>query len=158
MAKHILSVLVQNHPGVLSKVSGLFSRRGFNIESLAVGTAETPDHSRMTIIVDGDEYTVDQVSKQLNKLIDVVRIELLHKNESVERELVLIKVKAPSQSRSEIIQTAEIFRAKIVDVSQNTLTLEITGQADKVGAFINMLLPFGITEIIRTGMIAIPRG
>lgn len=158
MAKHILSVLVQNHPGVLSKVSGLFSRRGFNIESLAVGTAETPDYSRITIIVNGDEYTVDQVSKQLNKLIDVVRIELLQQNESVERELVLIKVNALSQSRSEIIQIAEIFRAKIVDVSQNTLTLEITGQADKVGALISMLEPFGVTEIIRTGIIAIRRG
>ena len=158
MAKHILSVLVQNHPGVLSKVSGLFSRRGFNIESLAVGTAETPDYSRITIIVNGDEYTVDQVSKQLNKLIDVVRIELLQQNESVERELVLIKVNALSQSRSEIIQIAEIFRAKIVDVSQNTLTLEITGQSEKVGALIKMLEPFGVTEIIRTGIIAIRRG
>ena len=158
MAKHILSVLVQNHPGVLSKVSGLFSRRGFNIESLAVGTAETPDFSRMTIIVNGDEYTVDQVSKQLNKLIDVIKVELLQQNEAVQRELVLLKVKVSSQSRSEIIQTAEIFRAKIVDVSQSTLTLEITGQADKVGAFIKILEPFGITEIVRTGIIAVRRG
>ncbi len=157
MSKHILSVLVQNHSGVLSKVSALFSRRGFNIESLAVGTSENPDFSRMTIIVDGDEYIIDQVSKQLNKLIDVIRVDILEEHLAVQRELVLIKINATSQTRAEIVQIAEIFRSKIVDVSQNSLTLEITGHSDKVKAFISMLEPFGIAEITRTGLIAIKR-
>ncbi len=157
MAKHILSALVQNQPGVLSKISGLFSRRGFNIESLAVGTCEKPDYSRMTIIVNGDEYTVDQVFKQLSKLIEVIEIELLQENEVVPRELMLIKVKVDSQLRSEIMQIAEIFRAKIDDVSSNSLTLEITGQESKIEGFINILKPFDIAKIIQTGVIAVSR-
>jgi acetolactate synthase-1/3 small subunit len=158
MAKHILSVLVENHAGVLSRVAGLFSRRGFNIDSLAVGVTENLDISRMTIVVDGDDYTVEQVSKQLNKLIDVIKIKQLEKTETVSRELALIKVNATASTRSEIIQIVEIFRAKIVDVSKNTLTIEISGSSDKVTALDDMLKQFGVKEIVRTGTIAIERG
>ncbi len=158
MAKHILSVLVENRSGVLSRVAGLFSRRGFNIDSLAVGVTENPEVSRMTIVVDGDEYTVEQVSKQLNKLIDIIKIRALENSESVSRELALIKVNATSSTRSEIVQIVEIFRAKIVDVSKNTLTVEISGSSDKVRALEDMLRQFGIKEIVRTGTIAIERG
>ncbi len=156
--KHTLSVLVENHAGVLSRVAGLFSRRGFNIDSLAVGVTENPDVSRITIVVDGDEYVVEQVSKQLNKLIDVIKIKQLEKNDSVSRELALIKVTATASTRAEIIQIVEIFRAKIVDVSKNTLTIEISGATEKVAALEDMLKQFGIKEIVRTGTIAIERG
>ncbi len=158
MAKYTLSVLVENRSGVLSRVAGLFSRRGFNIDSLAVGVTENPDVSRMTIVVNGDEYTVEQVSKQLNKLIDVIKIRALENSDSVSRELALIKVNATAATRSEIIQIVEIFRAKIVDVSKNTLTVEISGATDKVEALEDMLKQFGIKEIVRTGTIAIERG
>jgi len=158
MAKHTLSVLVENRSGVLSRVAGLFSRRGFNIDSLAVGVTENPEVSRMTIVVDGDEYTVEQVNKQLNKLIDVIKIRALESSDSVSRELALIKVNATTATRSEIIQVVEIFRAKIVDVSKNTLTVEISGGSDKVAALEDMLKQFGIKEIVRTGTIAIERG
>lgn len=158
MAKHTLSVLVENRSGVLSRVAGLFSRRGFNIDSLAVGVTENPEVSRMTIVVNGDEYTVEQVSKQLNKLIDVIKIRELENSDSVSRELALIKVNATAATRSEIIQIVEIFRAKIVDVSKNTLTVEISGATDKVEALEDMLKQFGVKEIVRTGTIAIERG
>ncbi len=158
MAKHTLSVLVENRSGVLSRVAGLFSRRGFNIDSLAVGVTENPEVSRMTIVVNGDEYTVEQVSKQLNKLIDVIKIKALENSDSVSRELALIKVNATAATRSEIIQIVEIFRAKIVDVSKTTLTVEISGATDKVEALEDMLKQFGIKEIVRTGTIAIERG
>lgn len=158
MPKHTLSVLVENHPGVLSRVAGLFSRRGFNIDSLAVGITEDPEVSRITIVVDGDDYVVEQVSKQLNKLIDVIKIRQLEKAESVSRELALIKVNADTSTRAEIIQIVEIFRAKIVDVSKNTLTIEISGGTDKVAALEDMLKQYGIKEIVRTGTIAIERG
>lgn len=158
MPKHTLSVLVENHPGVLSRVAGLFSRRGFNIDSLAVGITENPEVSRITIVVDGDEYTVEQVSKQLNKLIDVIKIKQLEKADSVSRELALIKVAANATTRSEIVQIVEIFRANIVDVSKSTLTIEISGGTDKVAALEDMLKQFGIKEIVRTGTIAIERG
>jgi acetolactate synthase I/III small subunit len=158
MAKHLLSVLVENHAGVLSRVAGLFSRRGFNIDSLAVGVTENPDISRMTIVVDGDDYVVEQVSKQLNKLIDVIKIKQLDKADSVSRELALIKVTATATTRAEIIQIVEIFRAKIVDVSKNTLTIEIAGATEKVAALEDMVKQFGIKEIVRTGTIAIERG
>lgn len=158
MAKHTLSVLVENHAGVLSRVAGLFSRRGFNIDSLAVGVTENPEISRMTIVVDGDDYTVEQVSKQLNKLIDVIKIKQLDKAESVSRDLALIKVNATAAARAEIIQIVEIFRANIVDVSKHTLTIEISGGTPKVAALEDMLKQFGIKEIVRTGTIAIERG
>jgi len=158
MAKHTLSVLVENHAGVLSRVAGLFSRRGFNIDSLTVGVTEDPNVSRMTIVVDGDDYIVEQVTKQLNKLIDVIKIKQLDESDSVSRELALIKVNANPTTRSDIINIVNIFRANIVDVSKNTLTIEMTGSADKISAFEEMLKQFGIKEIVRTGMIAIERG
>lgn len=158
MPKHTLSVLVENHPGVLSRVAGLFSRRGFNIDSLAVGITENPDISRITIVVDGDDYIVEQVSKQLNKLIDIIKIKKLEEKESVSRELALIKVSANATTRSEIISVVEIFRAKIVDVSKSTLTIEVAGTGEKVAALEDMLKQFGIKEIVRTGTIALERG
>ena len=158
MNKHILSVLVENHPGVLSRVSGLFSRRGFNIDSLAVGITEVPEVSRITIVVDGDEYTVEQVSKQLNKLVDVIKIKHLENDNSVSRELCLIKVNATEKNRSEIIQIVEIFRAKIVDVSRTNLGIELSGAQEKIDALIDLLKTFGIKEIVRTGTIAMERG
>ena len=158
MAKHLLSVLVVNQAGVLSRVAGLFSRRGFNIDSLAVGITENPDISRMTIVVNGDDYIVEQVGKQLNKLIDVITIKNLDEKESVRRELALIKVKASTSTRSEIVQIVEIFRGKIVDVSNETLTIEISGPSDKIEALEDMVRPFGIRETVRTGTIAIERG
>lgn len=158
MAKHTLSVLVENHAGVLSRVAGLFSRRGFNIDSLAVGVTEDTSVSRITIVVDGDDYTIEQVTKQLNKLIDVIKIRQLDPSESVSRELALVKVTTSSTNRAEIIQMVDIFRAKIVDVSQSSLTIEMTGSVPKIEAFIDMLKPFGIREMVRTGTIAIDRG
>ncbi len=158
MAKHTLSVLVENHPGVLSRVAGLFTRRAFNIESLAVGVTEKPNVSRMTIVVEGDEHDVEQIRRQLNKLIDVIRIKHLREENSVFRELALIKVNAPPADRAEIIQLVEIFRAKIVDVAADTLTIEASGASDKVAALEELLKQFGIKEIVRTGMIAIERG
>jgi acetolactate synthase-1/3 small subunit len=158
MAKHTLSILVENQAGVLSRVAGLFSRRGFNIDSLAVGVTEKPDISRMTIVVNGDDYTVEQVTKQLNKLIDVIKIRRLNPVDSVNRELALIKVKANSEARAEIIQIVNIFRANIIDVSAETLTIEMTGTDNKIAAFEDMLRPFGIKEMARTGVIALERG
>jgi len=156
--KHILSVLVNNHAGVLSRVSGLFSRRGFNIDSLAVGVTEKPGISRMTIVVEGDENTVDQVQNQLAKLIDVIRVERLDAENSVHRELALIKVNAACDVRSEIMQIAEVFRANIIDISKNTLTIEVSGSVKKVAAMQEMLRPFGILEDVRTGLISLERG
>jgi acetolactate synthase-1/3 small subunit len=158
MAKHILSVLVENHAGVLSKVSGLFSRRGFNIDSLAVGITEVQEISRITIVVDGDDHTVEQVINQLSKLIDVIRITQLDKDDSVIRELSLIKVNAGKDTRSEIIQIVEVFRANIVDVTRDALTIEISGSPEKVNALNDMLNQFGVKEVVRTGTIAIQRG
>ncbi len=156
--KTTLSVLVENHPGVLSRVAGLFSRRGFNIDSLAVGTTENPEISRMTIVVEGDEYIVEQVKKQLNKLIDVIKVSKIDPQDSVSRELLLIKVDAEPQIRSEIVQIAEIFRASIVDVSKKSMIIELTGDKGKLEAFEEILKPFGIKELVRTGIIAVNRG
>ena len=158
MAKHILSVLTENKAGVLSRISGLFSRRGFNIDSLAVGTTEDESISRMTIVVDGDDYIVEQVSKQLNKLIDVIKIKQLNDGETVSRELSMIKVSASNETRSNIIQIVDIFRAKIVDVSHETLTIEMTGSTVKQKAIFDLLSPFGIKEMVKTGMVSIQRG
>ncbi|NLO36513.1 MAG: acetolactate synthase small subunit [Spirochaetales bacterium] len=157
MNQHLLSVLVNNHPGLLSKVSGLFSRRGFNIESLAVGVCEKPGCSRMTIVVNGDERVVDQVMKQLDKLIDVLEIERLPTEEAVQRELILVKVRADIHQRQDVIQIAEIFRARIVDVAALGLTLELTGTDDKLSALISLLEPYGIEQIMRTGLVAVRR-
>lgn len=157
--RHVLSILVENRPGVLARVAGLFSRRGYNIDSLAVGPTVEPDVSRMTIVVKGDDIVLEQITKQLNKLIDVIKIiDLTSSQEFVERELVLIKVASSSQSRSEILEVASIFRAKVVDVAAKSLTLEITGGEGKSEALIELLKKFGIVEIARTGKIALQRG
>jgi acetolactate synthase-1/3 small subunit len=148
---------VENKPGVLHNISGLFSRRGFNIDSLAVGTTEDPKLSRMTIVVDGEEHSVEQVTKQLHKLINVIKISELDPKESVERELALFKVNAAAGRRNEIISIADIFRSKIVDVSSNTVTIEATGTSDKIQAIEELLKSYGIIEIVRTGKISISR-
>jgi len=159
MKPHTLSVLVENRPGVLSRVTGLFSRRGFNIESLAVGTCEEPGMSRITIVVIGDDAKVEQVMKQLHKLIDVIKVSDLTDNERVERELALIKVSAePGTSRAEVMQIAQIFRAQIIDVGSKTIILEVTGDTDKIDALEKLLRQFGVKELVRTGRIGIPRG
>ena len=155
--KYVLGVLVDNHPGVLSKVSGLFSRRGFNIDSLAVGITENPAVSRITIVVDGDEYTVDQLTKQLNKLINVIKVGIIGED-SISRELALIKVKATPQTRNQIVDIVNIFRAKVVDVNRDSIIVEITGANDKIAALEDMLDDFGILEMVRTGNISIDRG
>ncbi|HUK38536.1 MAG TPA: acetolactate synthase small subunit [Methanomicrobiales archaeon] len=159
MKAHTLAVLVENKPGVLSRVSGLFTRRGFNIESLAVGTCEEPDMSRMTIVVKGDDAQVEQVIKQLNKLIDVVKVSDITENETVDRELALIKVTAEAGStRAEVMQIADIFRAQIVDVGAKTVVLEVTGGSSKIDALENLLGQYGVKELVRTGKIAMLRG
>jgi acetolactate synthase I/III small subunit len=156
--KHTISVLVENRPGVLSKVSGLFSRRAFNIDSLAVGITEDPAVSRITIVVNGDDCVIEQVEKQLNKLIDVIKVKTLKTGEFISRELMLVKVHANATTRSEIVQIAEIFGARIVDVSRTTLTMECADTGAKIHNFEEMLEPYGIREIARTGTIALERG
>jgi acetolactate synthase-1/3 small subunit len=159
MKAHTLSVLVENRPGVLSRVSGLFTRRGFNIESLAVGTCEEPDMSRMTIVVVGDDAQVEQVIKQLNKLIDVVKVSDITEMETVDRELALIKVSAEAGStRAEVMQIADIFRAQIVDVGAKTVVLEVTGGSTKIDALEGLLMQYGVKELVRTGKISVLRG
>ena len=158
MERYTLSVLVENNPGVLSRVAGLFSRRGFNIHSLSVGTTQDPQVSRITLEVNGDASTVEQVSKQLSKLVEVIKIKTLRDNEIVKRGLVLVKIKVTSKTRSEIIEITNVFRANIVDISANTLTVEITGPDGKIGAFLELVEPYGIEEIARTGMTALERG
>jgi len=156
--KHTLSVLVENKPGVLTRVAGLFARRGFNIDSLVVAETESAEVSRMTITVDEQDQPVEQVTKQLHKLINVIKITSLDPAESVEREMLLIKVRADAAARAEIMQIVEIFRAKIVDVGQEVMIVEMTGTRDKVSAFMDMLAPFGVVELMRTGRMAMGRG
>ena len=156
--RHTISVLVENKSGVLARVAGLFSGRGYNIDSLNVSEAEDPTMSRMTIVARGDDRILEQITKQLNRLIDTIKVTDLTDEEHVERELVLIKVSATSKTRSEIIQISDIFRANIVDVSLETLVISVTGDADKINAMIDMLRPYGIKEIARSGQVAIPRG
>jgi len=156
--RHTLAVLVENTPGVLARVAGLFSRRGFNIDSLAVGRTDNPAVSRMTIVVEGDDQVLEQVNKQLHKLIDVIKINDITKDAYVDRELVMIKVYAEAATRSEIMQLVDIFRGRIVDVGRKTLTIEVTGDEGKIDAFENCLRPFGIKELVRTGKIAMLRG
>ena len=157
MNKHILSILVENKPSVLSKVVGLFSRRGFNIHSLAVGVTEDPEVSRITIVADGDEYILEQISKQLNKLIDVIKVSNISDN-SIARELALIKVHATPSTRNEIVEIVNIFREKIIDISKTSMTIQVTGDSKKMAALEEMLRDFGIKELVRTGMIAVDRG
>ena len=158
MTKHTLSVLVENKPGVLARVAGLFSRRGFNIESLAVGPTEHPDISRMTIVVGVDELPLEQVTKQLNKLINVIKIVELEPASAVQRELLLVKVRADATVRSQVLETVQLFRAKVVDVSPEALTIEATGTGDKLDALLRMLEPYGLREMVQSGMVAIGRG
>jgi acetolactate synthase-1/3 small subunit len=156
--RHTLSVLVEDKPGVLARVAGLFSRRGFNIESLAVGSTEHPEVSRMTIVVAVDELPLEQVTKQLNKLINVIKIVELEPGQSVQRELLLVKVRADATVRSQVLETVGMFRAKVVDVSPEALTVEATGTADKLEALLRMLEPYGIRELVQSGLVAVGRG
>ena len=158
MSRHTLSVLVENVPGVLARVSGLFSRRSFNIESLAVGPTEHPDISRMTIVVAVSDQPLEQVTKQLNKLVNVIKIVELESDVSVQRELLLVKVRADASVRSQVLETVQLFRAKVVDVSPEALTIEATGDADKLDALLRMLEPYGVREMVQSGTIAIGRG
>jgi acetolactate synthase-1/3 small subunit len=155
---HTIAALVEDKPGVLTRVASLFRRRGFNIASLAVGKSELAGLSRMTFVVDGDQYTVDQATKQLDKLIDVVRVSDITSEDLVARELALIKVKSTHETRGEIIEIVHLFRADIVDVGTQTLVVEITGEEEKINALINLLEPFGIAEMMRTGRVAMVRG
>ena len=156
--KHVLSILVENRPGVLARVAGLFSRRGFNIDTLAVGPTDDPEVSRITLTLDGAVHPIDQVTKQLHKLINVLKIRDMEPETTVARELALFKVSAAVESRAEIVQFAEIFRAKIVDVSRRALIIEVTGSHDKIEAFEAMLRPHGLLEMVRTGEVALSRG
>ena len=158
MSKHTLSVLVENRPGVLTRVAALFARRGFNIHSLAVGPTEHPEVSRITVVVDVEELPLEQVTKQLNKLVNVIKIVELEPSASVQRELLLVKVKADLQTRSHVLETVQLFRAKVVDVAQDAVTIEVTGTSDKLEAFLRVLEPFGIRELVQSGMVAIGRG
>lgn len=158
MNKYILSVLVENHAGVLSRVSGLFSRRGYNIDSLTVCETNTPGQSRMTIVVPGDQYILDQIKKQLSKLVEVISIEHCSTSETCVREMVLIKVKAAGPDRAVIIETCNIFRAHIVDVASESVIVEATGSEDKISSLIRLLQPYGILELARSGVTAMGRG
>jgi acetolactate synthase-1/3 small subunit len=158
VSTHTLSVLVENVPGVLARVAGLFSRRGFNIESLAVGPTENPEVSRMTIVVAVEELPLEQVTKQLNKLVNVIKIVELEQAVSVQRELLLVKVRADATVRSQVLETVQLFRAKVVDVSPEALTIEATGTGDKLNALLRMLEPYGVREIVQSGMVAVGRG
>ncbi|MEW6183009.1 MAG: acetolactate synthase small subunit [Bacillota bacterium] len=156
--RHTLAVLVENNPGVLARVAGLFSRRGFNIDSLAVGRTENPVVSRMTIVVEGDDRVLEQVIKQLRKLVEVLKVQDVTKEEHVDRELALLKVSADPSRRAEVIQIVEIFRAHIVDIGRKTMIVEVTGDEGKVNALENALKPFGVKELVRTGKVAMLRG
>lgn len=156
--KHTLSVVVENHPGVLARVAGLFRRRGYNIDSLTVGRTENPAISRMTIVVEGDDVLIEQVTKQLHKLVEIMKIQDITDEPSVDRELVLVKVKADAQARGEIMQIVEIFRARIVDIGPNSLIIEATGDENKINAIEDSLRPFGLLELVRTGKVAMVRG
>ena len=155
--KHILSLLVENKPGVLARIAGLFSRRGFNIDTLAVGPTEDPEISRITLTLDGALHPIDQVTKQLHKLVNVIKIRDMEPGETIAREMALFRVNAAVENRAEIMQFAEIFGADIVDVSRRTMTIEVTGTQDKIDAFERMIRPHGLVEMARTGEVAITR-
>lgn len=158
MSRHTLSVLVENKPGVLARVAALFSRRGFNIESLAVGPTEVPTISRMTIVVSVTGLPLEQVTKQLNKLINVIKIVELEAPTTVSRELILVKVRADMENRSHVLETVNLFRAKVVDVAPDSVTIEATGASAKLEALLKVLEPFGIKELVQSGMVAMGRG
>ena len=156
--RHILSILVENKPGVLARIAGLFARRGFNIQTLAVGPTDDPAISRITLTVDGALHPIDQVTKQLHKLVNVIKIRDLEPEETVARELAIFKIAADSDARGEVMQFTDIFRGKVIDVSKRSMTVEITGTDDKIEAFERMVRPFGLVEMVRTGEIAVARG
>ena len=155
--KHLLSLLVENRPGVLARIAGLFSRRGFNIDTLAVGPTEDPEVSRITLTLDGAVHPIDQVTKQLHKLVNVIKIRDMEPEQTIAREMALFRVSAAVENRGEIMQFADIFRGRVIDVSRRTLTIEITGTADKIEAFERMVRPHGLVEMARTGEVAITR-
>ncbi|THG31824.1 acetolactate synthase small subunit [Naasia lichenicola] len=158
MSHHVLSLLVEDKPGLLTRVAGLFARRGFNIESLAVGHSEIAGLSRITVVVDVDELPLEQVTKQLNKLINVIKIVELDQTQSVQREHMLIKVRVDGSTRSQILESVNLFRARVVDVAPDALVIEVTGDSGKVQAFLRILEPYGIREIAQSGLLAIGRG
>ncbi len=156
--RHILSILVENKPGVLARIAGLFARRGFNIETLAVGPTDDESISRVTLTVDGAVHPIDQVTKQLHKLVNVIKIRDLDPADTVARELALFKVAADSDTRAEVMQFTDMFRGRVIDVSKRSVTVEVTGTDDKIEAFERMVRPFGLVEMVRTGEIAVSRG
>jgi acetolactate synthase I/III small subunit len=158
MSRHTLSVLVQDQPGVLARIAGLFSRRGFNIESLAVGPTETPAVSRITLVVEVEGLPLEQVTKQLNKLVNVLKIVELEPATSVQREFMLVKVRADASTRSHVLETVALFRAGVVDVAPDAVTIEVTGSRDKLDALLRVLEPFGIRELVKSGAVALGRG
>ena len=158
MSRHTLSVLVENKPGVLARIAGLFARRGFNIDSLAVGPTEHPEVSRMTIVVNVAESPLEQVTKQLNKLVEVIKIVELDAGAAVTRELLLVKVRADAHTRGQVLDAVQLFRAKVVDVATDAVSIEVTGSPEKLDAFLRVLEPFGVRELVQSGMVAIGRG
>ncbi|CDK01220.1 acetolactate synthase III,thiamin-dependent,small subunit [Microbacterium sp. C448] len=158
MSKHVLSLLVEDKPGLLTRVAGLFARRGFNIESLAVGVTEVPGLSRITVVVDVEELPLEQVTKQLNKLINVIKIVELDYSTSVQREHMLVKVRADNSTRSNVIEVVNLFRASVVDYSTDALVIEVTGDHGKIDAFLRAVEPFGVKELAQSGLLAIGRG
>ena len=158
LRRYTVGVLVSNEPGVLSRVSGLFSRRGFNISSLAVGETERPEISRMTVVVDVEDLPLEQVTKQLNKLVEVLKVVELEPTSAVQRQVMLIKVRADAATRSQVLEMVQMFRAKVVDVATESLTIEATGNSDKLRALLDVLEPYGVKELVQSGMVAIGRG
>jgi len=158
MSRHTLSVLVEDKPGVLARVAGLFSRRGFNIESLAVGPTELPEISRMTIVVNVEELPLEQVTKQLNKLVEVIKIVELEPGHSVARELLLVKIKAEPGNRGQVLELVQLFKGKVVDVATDAVTVQLVGNADKLNDFLRVIEPYGIRELVQSGMVAVGRG
>ena len=158
MTRHTLSVLVENKPGVLARVAGLFSRRGFNIDSLAVGETEYPDVSRMTVVVDVEDLPLEQVTKQLNKLVEVLKVVELEAASAVQRQVMLIKVRADASTRSQVLEMVQMFRAKVVDVATDAVTVQVVGNTDKLADFLKVIEPYGIRELVQSGMVAIGRG
>ena len=158
MSRHTLSVLVENKPGVLARIAGLFSRRGFNIDSLAVGPTEHSEISRMTIVVNVEDSPLEQVTKQLNKLVEVIKIVELDPTASVSRELLLVKVRADAATRGQVLELIQLFRAKVVDIASDAVTIQVVGNSDKLGDFLRVLEPYGVRELVQSGMVAIGRG
>jgi acetolactate synthase-1/3 small subunit len=158
MSRHTLSVLVENKPGVLARIAGLFSRRGFNIDSLAVGPTENPEVSRMTIAVNVEDSPLEQVTKQLNKLVEVIKVVELDGAASVSRELLLVKVKADATTRGQVLEVVQLFKAKVVDVATDAVTVQVVGNRDKLEDFLRIVEPFGVRELVQSGMVAIGRG